>query len=87
MEKNKTKPTPTFDSLTKFADYWDKHDTEDHPEVWREVEAVVKMPTRKYPRIQLDPVLVKQLERRARTTGVTLNVLVNDLLKHALEKA
>ncbi len=84
MERNKVRHDPLpeqFKTIEALTDFWDTHDTEDYPEAWREVRATVSMKTRKYPRIVLEPTLARQLDERARAQGVSLNELVNQLLK------
>ena len=71
----------TIDELVKF---WETHDTEDYPEAWREVQFDVRIKQRKYPRIILEPGLAQELEQRARRQHVSLNELVNELLKQGL---
>lgn len=88
MEKNKTKRDPlpeSFKTVEEFTKFWDTHDTEDYPEVWREVPVTISMKTRKYPRIVLEPNVARQLDKRARKQGVSLNTLVNQLLKETLK--
>jgi predicted HicB family RNase H-like nuclease len=90
MERNKTKrdSVPTqFKTIDELAKFWDTHDTENYPENWREASVTVRMKIRKYPRIVLDPLVAKKLNRRARAEGVSLNRLVNDLLKETLKQA
>ncbi len=87
MERNKVRRDPLpeqFKTIDEFTKFWDTHDTEDYPEAWREVRATVRMKTRKYPRIMLEPTLARQLDKRARAQGVSLNQLVNRLLKETL---
>lgn len=88
MEKNKTKRDPlpeSFKTVEEFTKFWDTHDTEDYPEAWREVPVTISMKTRKYPRIVLEPNVARQLDKRARKQGVSLNTLVNQLLKETLK--
>ena len=87
MERNKVRCDPLperFKTIDEFNRFWDTHDTEDYPEAWREVHATVSMKTRKYPRIVLEPTLARRLDKRARAQGVSLNQLVNQLLKETL---
>ncbi len=87
MEKSKNQRDPlpaTFSSLEELAEFWDSHDTEEYPEAWREVEFRVTTHERRYPRITLEPKVLEQLESRARDLDVSLNVLVNRMLKESL---
>lgn len=87
MERNKNQNDPlpeTFSSLDDLAEFWDTHDTEDYPEAWREVEFRVTTRERRYPRITLEPKVLAQLESRARDLDVSLNVLVNRMLRESL---
>lgn len=74
----------TFSSLEDLVEFWDTHDTEDYPEAWREVEFRVTTRERRYPRITLEPQILAQLENRARAMDVSLNALVNRMLKESL---
>ncbi|CAG0946507.1 hypothetical protein ANRL1_03057 [Anaerolineae bacterium] len=88
MEKNKSKREPLperFKTIEEFTEFWDTHDTEDYPEAWREVRATISMKTRKYPRIILEPSIARQLSKRARAERLSLNALVNQLLKQTLK--
>jgi len=87
MPKNKIQRDPlpdTFSSLEELVGFWDSHDTEDYPEAWREVEFQVTTRERRYPRITLEPQVLTQLESRARAMDVSLNALVNRMLKESL---
>jgi predicted HicB family RNase H-like nuclease len=70
-----------FKTAEEFAKFWDTHDTEDYAEAWREVIFVVSKKKRKYPRVVLEPSVERRLVRRARSEGISLNELVNRLLK------
>jgi predicted HicB family RNase H-like nuclease len=90
MEKNKIRRDPLperFETIDAFTKFWDTHDTEDYPEAWREVKARIRMKTRRYPRIVLEPMLARQLDKRARARNLSLNQLVNQLLKETLRHA
>lgn len=87
MPKSKTQHDPlpdTFDSLEELIKFWDTHDTEDYPDAWREVKFNVLPQARRHPRIILEPTLAQQLERRARSLNISLNVLVNQILKESV---
>jgi len=88
MERNKTKRDvlpENFKSVDAFVQFWETHDTEDYPAAWREVPVTVTMKTRKYPRIVLERTVALQLDKRAHQQGVSLNKLVNQLLKETLK--
>ncbi len=88
MEKNRSKRDPLpegFKTVEEFNKFWETHDTEDYPEAWREVQVTVSMRRRKYPRIVLDANLARELDERARERGISLNKLVNQLLKENLK--
>jgi uncharacterized DUF497 family protein len=71
----------TFETVDEFAAFWDSHSTADYPEAFREVRGTVKVQRRRYYRVALASRLGAQLARRARTQGVTLDTLVNQILK------
>ena len=87
MARNKIQHAPlpaSFKTIDEFAKFWETHDTEDYPDAWREVPVTIAMKEREYPRIVLEPTIAHKLDQRARTLGVSLNELVNRLLKDAL---
>jgi predicted HicB family RNase H-like nuclease len=90
MEKNKIKRDPLperFKTRDEFTKFWETHDTEDYPEAWREVRAVVSMKARRYPRVVLEPTVARQLSKRARAEKISFNALVNQLLKQTLKQS
>lgn len=86
MARNRARvPLPeSFETIEEFDKFWDTHDTEDYPEAWREVQFSIAMKSRRYPRIILEPGVARQLDKRARAQGVSVNELVNRLLKETL---
>lgn len=87
MARNKSEREPLpeqFKTIDELVAFWDTHDTEDYPEAWREVQFDVRINEHKYPRIVLEPGLAQQLSQRARRLGISLNDLVNELLKEGL---
>ncbi len=87
MEKSKVKRDQLpekFKTVEAFTKFWDTHDTEDYPEAWREVQVTVSMSKRKYPRIVLEPKIVQELDKRAHKQGISMNKLINQLLKETL---
>lgn len=87
MARNKSERDPLpgqFKTIDELVEFWDTHDTEDYPEAWREVQFDVRIKQRKYPHIILEPGLAQELEQRARRQHVSLNELVNELLKQGL---
>jgi predicted HicB family RNase H-like nuclease len=84
-DKSKRDPLPeSFKAIDEFTKFWDTHDTEDYPEAWRQVPVTVSMKTRRYPRIVLEPNVARQLDKRARAQGISMNALVNQLLRDSL---
>lgn len=84
MAKNKKTRDPLpkmFETIDEFAAFWDSHSTADYPEAFREVKDTIKVQRCRYYRVALGSQLGAQLARRARTQGMTLDVLVNKILK------
>jgi hypothetical protein len=65
------------------VEFWDTHDTTDYPEAFRTVGVMAKLRHRHY-EIPIEADVVKTLEARARTEGVTLGHLASDLLRRQL---
>jgi len=83
--KEKRDPLPeTFETIDDFVEFWDTHSTADYPEAFREIEGEVQVEQRRYYSVTLDPSLGAQLARQAQVHGVSLDVLVNRLLKEHL---
>lgn len=83
--KESRDPLPeTFDTIDEFAEFWDTHSITDYPEAFREIEGEVQVEQRRYYSVILDASLGAQLARQAEAQGVTLDALVNRLLKEHL---
>lgn len=75
-------PLPeSFETIDGFVEFWDTHSTADYPEAFREVESEVRVERRRYYGVTLDSPLGEQLAEQAQVQGVTLDTLVNRLLK------
>ena len=84
--KNRKRPDPLprqFKSYKEAADFWDKHDTTDYLEFMRPVKVKAEL-RRRHVEIEIEPDLVKPLERRAEKKHTTLNRLANQLLRQLL---
>ena len=89
MPKNKIHRDPAperFRSLEEFADFWDKHDITDYPDVWRETDLKVKLLKRPYA-VPLKPSVAKKLQIVARSKRTTVQQLVNKWLEERLRAA
>lgn len=87
MPRNKIQHDPlpeTFSSLEDLVEFWDTHDTEDYPEAWKEVQVRVSTRERRYPHITLEPQVLTQLESRARALNISVNTLVNRMLRESM---
>ncbi|MCZ7570245.1 MAG: BrnA antitoxin family protein [Ardenticatenaceae bacterium] len=87
MPRSKEIPDPlpeSFETIDEFVEFWDRHSTADYPEAFREVEGEVRVERRHYYRVTLDAPLGAQLSIQAQAQGVTLDTLVNRLLKEHL---
>jgi hypothetical protein len=83
--KESRDPLPeSFETIDEFVEFWDTHSTADYPEAFREVEGEVRVERRRYYGVTLDAPLGAQLAQQAQVQGVTLDTLVNRLLKEHL---
>ena len=82
--KNKSKGLPPqFNSYEEAGEFWDKHDATDYLEFMRPVKVKAEL-RRRHVEIEIEPDLVKPLERRAEKKHTTLNRLANQLLRQLL---
>ncbi len=89
MPKSK-KPVDTlpqsFKTIDEFIEFWDTHSTADYPEAFREIKEPVHLRERRHYRIALSPRVGKKLAEQARAEGITLEKLVNHVLKEHLRR-
>jgi predicted phosphatase len=82
--KKRVDPIPEeFSSYEEAAEFWDTHDTEDYPEAFRDVDLKTKFRHRYY-EVEIEPDVVVILKEKAKSKGVTIGHLVNDLLRQQL---
>lgn len=89
MPRNKKTRDPlpsSFKTIDEFTAFWDTHSIADYPEAFREIKGKVKVQRRRYYRVALAAPLGAQLEQRARVQGLTLDALVNQMLKESLRR-
>jgi len=87
MPKNEMtrEPIPeNFTTLEDFDDFWSKHSLADYDDLLTDVEFNVALDDEV---IAIAPALVKQLRKRARMQGVSIEALVNTLLSDKLQEA
>ena len=78
-------PLPeSFRTVDEFTAFWDAHSTADYPKAFHEIKGKVKVQRRRYYRVALASALGAQLVRRAQAQGMTLDALVNQMLKECL---
>ena len=81
-EKNKkVDPIPEeFSSYEEAAEFWDTHDTTDYPDAFQDVDVKAEFRKRHY-QVEVDEDIVKVLRKQARKLGVSVDRLVNDILR------
>jgi len=81
-EKNKkVDPIPEeFSSYEEAAEFWDTHDTTDYPDAFQDVDVKAEFRKRHY-QVEVDEDVVKVLRKQARKLGVSVDRLVNDILR------
>ena len=87
MPKNKKRRDSlpeSFKTIDEFANFWNTHSTADYPDAFREIKGKVNLQRRQHYRVALKPTLGEQLAERARAQGVTLDTLVNKMLRERL---
>ena len=86
-QKKSLNPVPQeFGSYAEAADFWDKHDTTDYPEVFRTVKMISEFRSRHF-EIPIDGDVALKLRQRAHKAGVPLGRLASDLLRKELQTA
>ena len=81
-EKNKkVDPIPEeFSSYEEAAEFWDTHDTTDYPDAFQDVDVKAEFRKRHY-QVEVDEDVVKVVRKQARKLGVSVDRLVNDILR------
>lgn len=64
-------------TLEEIADFWDNHSPEDYPEQVYEVEAEFDLSEELDTAVQIDPDLMRKLQRIARSRQISTQTLVN----------
>lgn len=85
-KRRRVDPIPEeFDSYEEAAEFWDTHNPEDYPDVFRTVKATIDLQKRRY-EIEIDEDVAKKLRAKVRHCGITMSQLANDLLRQQLAK-
>ncbi len=87
--RKKRDPLPEhFGSIEEAGDFWDTHDSEDYPEIWKPVEhfeiAPRNLRTSEIVDLVLDEDVKAGLEKVARKRRTSLDRLVNEWLREKL---
>lgn len=88
MAENKTKRDPIpvrFKTVDEFDEFWSKHSLADYDDVQRDAHFNIKLDDDEV--VSLQPMLARELRRRARRQKITVSELVNQLLEEKLRKA
>ncbi len=64
-------------TLEEIADFWDSHSPEDYPKQVYEVEAEFDLSDEIDTAVQIDPDLMRKLQRIARSRQISTQTLVN----------
>jgi len=79
--KKQVDPVPEeFNSYEEAAEFWDTHDTTDYPDLFETVEVDVELRKRRY-EIEVEEEIIERLRERAKSLGMTLDHLANDILR------
>ena len=81
-KKNKrVDPIPNeFSSYEEAAQFWDTHDTTDYPDAFQDVDVKAELRKRRY-QVEVDENLMKALRKQAQKLGVSVDRLVNEILR------
>ena len=72
-----------FQSYDEAGEFWDHQDTTDYPDAFRTVKVVSELRGRRY-EIELEQDLVEKLQDKAKSEGVKMGPLANQLLRQQL---
>ncbi len=85
-KRKRVDPIPEeFDSYEEAAEFWDTHNPEDYPDVFRTVKATIDLRKRCH-EIEIDEDVAKKLRAKAHRCGITMGQLASDLLRQQLAK-
>jgi hypothetical protein len=73
-----------FNSYEEAAEFWDTHDTTEHPQDSHPVKVVSEFRGRRY-EIEIDPGVADALRKQAKLKGVTPSRLASELLRQRLQ--
>ncbi len=81
MKKKKIDPIPeTFGSYEEAAEFWDTHDTTDYLDDFETVEVQTQFRHRHF-EIEVDEDVLTLLRYKAKSKGVSVKNLANDILR------
>ncbi|MBI1878717.1 MAG: hypothetical protein HYR94_10920 [Chloroflexi bacterium] len=82
--KKRVDPIPDeFNSYEEAADFWDTHDTIDHPDAFETIEVEAEFRERRY-EVERDEDVIQFLREKAHELSVTVNHLANDMLRQQI---
>lgn len=90
MPRNNKKRDPVpdeFESIEKAAEFWETHDLTDYEDIWQNVSFKVNLKKSQRSKVELDPLVADEFTKRARAKRVSLNTLVNRVLKDYINRA
>ena len=77
MEKENKTTISQANTLEEIADFWDAHSPEDYPEAVYVVEAEFDLPDELDTAVQIEPELMRKLQRIARSRQISTQTLIN----------
>jgi len=78
-------PIPNeFTHYEEAAEFWDTHDTTDYPEAFQTVEVEDAALRRRRYEVEIDEDLMDVLREQAQQRAISMNRMVNDLLRQQL---
>ncbi len=75
-----------FSSYEEAAEFWDTHDTTDYPDAFQDVDVKAEFRKRHY-QVEVDDDIVKALRKQAQKRGISVNRLVNEILRKQISDA
>jgi hypothetical protein len=84
MNENRPDPIPEeFESYDEAGKFWDSHDTTDYPDTFHTVKVVSELKGRHF-EIEIEEDLIQKLQSQAKTKGINVGSLANQLLRQQL---
>ncbi len=90
MQKNNRKRDPIpeeFGNIEEAAKFWDDHDLTDYEDIWHEVNFKVGLKRNARTTVEIEPGIADEVAERARAEKMSIDKLVNRVLREFLRRA